>query len=434
VRQVTNKTIVAQDQVFWYLNRTESSPSLCESLEADVVVIGGGMAGLSAAEACVKKGKKVVLLEAYFCGAGASGKSSGFITPNSEISLSTFIDRYGFEGGKAIWKSIEDGAELIRANIQENNLSCDYQPEKTLVVANSKRALRALEEEQRNLEKCGYASEYLTKKRLTSVLGSKNYYGGVTYSDSFGINSYAYCQGMKDVLEKSGVQIYEETPVISFTPHSVKTQHATIKAKHIIVCTDRFTPSLGALSESIYHMQTFLMVSQVLTPEEIKKIFPQESFMVWDTDLIYNYYRISHNRLLLGGSSLFYSYDRKAAHENHTIFNKLTEYYRKKFPQIDLQFEQMWPGLIGISKDIAPLCGRDEKHASIYYLAAAAGLPIAAGLGQYAADHIFDNRNDLKDYFSPYRHFPISGVMQKLLGTRLSFALSHALSMNLFKL
>jgi glycine/D-amino acid oxidase-like deaminating enzyme len=95
---------------------------------------------------------------------------------------------------------------------------------------------------------------------------------------------------------------------------------------------------------------------------------------------------------------------------------------------LELQFEQFWPGLIGLSKDIAPIAGRDKKYPSIYYIAAAAGLPIAAALGNYCADHIVDNRDDLKDYFSPYRKFPIGGFMQRIIGTKLSFALSNLIT------
>jgi ribulose 1,5-bisphosphate synthetase/thiazole synthase len=78
-----------QDQVFWYLKRGAAKPCR-ENIQADVAIIGGGMAGLSAAQAFNKKGKKVVVLEQYYCGSGATGKSSGFVTPNAELSLTDF--------------------------------------------------------------------------------------------------------------------------------------------------------------------------------------------------------------------------------------------------------------------------------------------------------------------------------------------------------
>ena len=234
------------------------------------------------------------------------------------------------------------------------------------------------------------ASNYIKKEDLSSLLGSQEYYGGVTYQNTFGINAYKYCQEMKKILQSQGVIIYEETPVFSFTEHEVITLHAKVKADYIIVCTDRFIPTFGTLSKEIYHMQNFLLISQALSDAEKKQIFPDRNLMVWDSDLLYSYFRITDNRLLLGGGSLLVLYDRTEKHHCRYVYNKLTRYWKKKFPQLELQFEQFWPGMIGISKDIAPIAGRDKDYPSIYYIAAAAGLPVAAGLGIYCADHIVD--------------------------------------------
>ena len=66
-----------QDEVFWYLNESAIKP-LTHDIKTDVVIIGGGMAGLSAAQKFLEKNVKVVLIEKNYCGSGATGKSSGF--------------------------------------------------------------------------------------------------------------------------------------------------------------------------------------------------------------------------------------------------------------------------------------------------------------------------------------------------------------------
>ena len=418
------KTITAQDQVFWYLKRPETKP-LRENITVDVVIIGGGMAGLTAAQAFAKKGKKVALMEAFFCGAGATGKSSGFITPNSELGFDDFVQQFGLENARTIWQSIASGVEHIRTNVEQYDLECDYSKQDTLVVANSAHGLKELLKEHEILTRYGYASDYITQEKVPEMLGSHNYYGGITYNNTFGINAYAYCQAMKEVLIQEGVMIYEETPVLDFSAHRVNTLHGYVDAKHIIVCTDRFTPTFKKLAQEVYHAQTFILMSQPLTDVETKSIFPQRNFMVWDTELIYNYYRLMGNRLLLGGGSILNTYNQYETHASGYMYRKLTNYWKRMFPQVTIQFEQMWPGLIGISKDVAPLCGADKDEPSIYYIAAATGLPIAAMLGNYCADHIVDGADHLKDFFSPYRSFPINRALHTLMGTKLSFALSN---------
>jgi gamma-glutamylputrescine oxidase len=421
------KTVMPQDQVFWYLNRPESG-CLRTSLQADVVIIGGGMAGLTAAQAFAEKNKRVILLEAFYCGSGATGKSSGFITPNSEISFAEFVRRYGSVGGTAIWQAIEGGVEYIRANIKRYGIDCDYAPEDTLIVASSPQGVKELHKEDDQLKKLVGKSGFIEKDQLQSYLHSSAFFGGVIYENTFSITAYKYCQAMKEILIKKGVTIFEETPVLDFKNHVVRTLHGTVKAQHIIVCTDRFTPNLGVLRESVYQVQTFLMMSQPLVENEIKKIFPDRRYMVWDTEMIYNYFRLVGNRLALGGGSLLHVYDGKEKHCSSRVYGKLSGYFKKKFPLLDLQFEQFWPGLIGVSKDVAPITGFDKDDPSVYYVITATGLPISAALGMYAADRLIDKRDDLKDYFSPYRKWAVPGWATRILGKKVAFALSNFLS------
>jgi gamma-glutamylputrescine oxidase len=423
-------TIQSQDQVFWYLKRSAANV-LREDVHADVAIIGGGMAGLTAAQAFLKKGKKVILLEAFYCGAGASGKSSGFITPNGELGISDFTHLFGKQAACTIWKRITSGMQHIKDNIDQYALDCEYMKQDSLYVASKQRDVKRLMGEHTALQEFGYASRYMQKNELQAVLGAHGYYGGITYPDTFGINAYAYCQAMKDILIQQGVAICEETPVLAVHQQSIDTLHAKVTADRIVVCADRFMPTLSMLKQQIYHVQTFILMSQPLTDAQIQMIFPHNNYMVWDTELVYNYYRLHGNRLLLGGGSVLNTYNTYETHNSRYMYNKLTRYFKKKFPQLTLQFEHIWPGLIGISKDIAPIMGADKENSSIYYIGAAAGLPVAASLALYAADHIVDGADDLKNYFSPYRAFPIGGVAQSLMGDKLSFAVSNVLKMDL---
>jgi gamma-glutamylputrescine oxidase len=422
------KTVPPQPQTFWYLKRPNIF-SLQANKETEVVIIGGGMTGLTAAQAFAKKSKKVTLLEAYYCGAGASGKSSGFIEPNGEVSLSEFIHRYGVEGGKTIWDAIrKNGVEHIRNNIKQYQIDCDYTEQDSLDVASSEKDVGDIFREAENLAQLGYETSFIKKEDIPFLVGSKNYHAGVMYPHSFGINGYKYCQAMKDILLNEGVEIYEETPALSVEEHVVTTLHATIKAQYIIICMDHFAPTLGKLTKEIYHVQNFLLASESLKPEVIQKIFPQKPLMVCDTELVYNFYRMTENRLLVGGGSLFNLYNSRESYNSNYMYKKLTGYVKNTFPDIEIQFEQMWSGLLGVSKDVIPLAGADKNSKYVYYIAGAAGLPMGAMLGNYCADYMINDADTLKDYFSPYRTFPIGGAVQTILGTKISFALSDWLS------
>lgn len=418
-----------QSQIFWHSTISHVNP-LQEPIEVDVAIVGGGMAGLSAAQAFAEHGKTVALLEQYQCGGGASGRSSGFVTPNAELSLADFIQRYGKEQAKNIWQFIIAGLKLIEQNIKKHNLACDYQPQDSLVLANSKHAIKQIAKEYDSLKELGFVTDFFSQNQLKAIISS-DYYAGVLYPGSFGINGYRYCQEMKKVLHGAGVQIFEETPVLQVKPHELITPHGKVHAQHIIVCTDRFTPQLNLLKSDVYHAQTFVMASEPLTTHQISQLFPHKKYMAWDTDIIYNYFRVTgDNRLVVGGGTLLATYFDEW-YNYRSIYEKLTHYVQKKFPYLDPTFEYQWPGLIGISKDISPLLGQDKNEPSIYYAVAATGLPVAAALGVYSAQHILDGRTDMDKSFSPYRSFPINGCLQTIIGKRLSFAISNFIKVNI---
>lgn len=417
------------NQAFWYLKNSPPKV-LRKNIKVDVAVVGGGMSGLSAAQAFSQKGYSVALLEKNYCGANASGKNSGFITPDSELDLSYFASQFGTQGAKQLWEFVVGGIDAIQNNINTFNIKCNYQVEDTLVVANSNSAFSKIQSEDKVRKKLAYDSFLYDKNNLGTILGSEQYYGGVRYPGTFGINGYLYCHAMRNALESAGVQIYEETPVINLHSHGVDTLHAKVQADYIIVCADRFTTELQKkLSKDIYQVQTFLMLSEPLTNEEIKKIFPEKNLMVWDTDLIYTYFRITDNRLLVGGSDVFSIFWGSEQYRSNRIYKKLSNYISKKFPQVKINYEYFWPGLISVSKDIMPLAGVFPDQPNIYYISCVAGVPWACALGNYSAQKLIDGDNKMDKYFDLERKYPIGDFAQMLLGKRITFALSDLITL-----
>lgn len=420
-----SQIIAPYNQLFWP-NEHTILPKLTNDIKTDIVIIGGGMAGLAAAQTAHALGASVTLIERNMCGAGASGKSSGFITPDSEISLTGLINRFGIKEAKKIWDFIVTGDTLIRYNIKKNELVCDYEEQDTLVVANSESTAHGLHAEHEHRKNMGYASEWYAKESLLSTLHSAHYYGGVCYPGTFSINPFRYCQQMKQVLASQGVAIYEETPALEIKGNYVKTPHGAINAQTIITCTDRFTPELGLLTDAVYQLQTFIMVSAPLSDQEISHIFPSKHHMVWDTDMVYSYYRLTpDNRLLVGGGSMLNSYQSHETFNSPYIRKKLSAYIKYHFPEINPLFTHMWPGLIGVSKDLMPIAGYNKDNSHLYHVSAATGLPWAAALGSYAAQAIIEKKNDFDAYFNPYRSFPIPGLVQSIIGKKAAFALSN---------
>ncbi len=419
-----------QDLPFWYATNHKKPKALTHSFKTDVIIVGGGMAGMSAAQSFNEKGCKVVLLEKNFCGSGATGRSTGFITPESELDLSYFNRVYGATQAHELWEFVTGGVAFIEDNIKSYHLDCDYRREDTLIVANSTGGLKELREEHATRQKFNYQSDLFEKDQLPHIIGSTNYYGGVRYGGTFGINPYAYVQGMKDVLEQKGVDIYEGACVTKLSPHAIEACDVEIKADVIVVCVDYQTAPLHKLTHELYHAQTFVLACAPLSDKQVSRLFPQGNLMVWDTDLVYQYYRlIENNRIVVGGATIPSTFWPYARHDSSGIYRKLMHYMKNKFPDIAFNFQYMWPGLIGVSKDIMPVVGFDAQDSSIYYVTGATGLPWAAALGRYSAQAIIDKKNNMDHYFLPTRTYPLPSFSQYIIGKPATFALSNFMSL-----
>lgn len=74
-----------------------------KTIKTDILIVGAGAAGISAAYYFIGKGLKVTVVEKNIFGGSSSGKSAGFLTPDSELELSQLIRRLGAKGAKDIW-------------------------------------------------------------------------------------------------------------------------------------------------------------------------------------------------------------------------------------------------------------------------------------------------------------------------------------------
>ena len=415
--------------VFWYAQREPGAARpLSGDVRADVVVVGGGVAGLSCARRLFKKGISTVVVERGFCGSGASGKSSGFITPASELELRSLISSHGPETAKRVWDFGLSGVEAIRADVREHDIQCDYQVQDSLFAANSASGWLSVQKEHRARLQLGYQSQLYGKNEVTSALCTAGYEGAVRYSGTFAIDSYSYCQGLSGILKRDGMGVFENSPVSKIRENGVDTPSGSVHARHVVVCADRFIPELGFAQQEIYHAQTFLGISRPLSTTDVRRVFAGDRLMTWDSDLVYSYFRLAgDDRILLGGGDLVYTYAHSPPKKMDRFAERLKEYFHAKFPDVPLELENVWSGMLGVSKDLLPVMGRDAARETVWYAGAATGLPWAAALGIYAADRIIRGRNDFDEMFSPRRRFTLGPRVQSLLSTPVTYAISHGM-------
>ena len=99
-------------------------PPLTRDIKCDVLIVGGGFSGISAAAEFLLKGLKVVLIEKNIVGGSSSGRSAGFLTPDSELELHQLVRRYGAQAAGEIWDAPMRGIERLVSTIKKHDIEC----------------------------------------------------------------------------------------------------------------------------------------------------------------------------------------------------------------------------------------------------------------------------------------------------------------------
>ena len=409
--------------------KTPYCPTLKEKKECDCLVIGGGFAGLHAALKLSDSGKKVILLEKSICGGSSSGQSGGFLTPESEEDMSQIKKYYGKKKAIIIYKIPLKGVKLIVNIAKKNKFNCDLRKQDSLYFTTKESHIRYIKEEAKFKKKEALHFKLLNKKSLKKVHPGKHYKIALRYPGSYGINSFAYCQEMKNLLLKKGVKIYENTEVMGIEKNTAKTKSASVTAKNIVVCIDKIkTEFHKEFSKKYYHMQTYLAISEPLSKALMKSIFPKGELMCWDANLVYIHYRpIKGNRIIIGGSSPWTTYNPKANPSPRIIESFIRE-LKTNFPELkETKYTHYWSGMLDVTKDLVPIVDYDGENKSIQYVMGCAGLNWATYAGDYAARRVVSPKltEDLSEFTKMGRKFYFSDTFQKIFGKRITFALSH---------
>jgi len=116
------------NQNWWFttllVSQHKHCPPLTRDIKCDVVIVGGGFAGVCAAAQFLRKGLKVVLIDKNIVGGSSSGRSAGFLTPDSELELHQLCRRYGNQAAREIWDAPCDAIEGLVRNIEKYDIHC----------------------------------------------------------------------------------------------------------------------------------------------------------------------------------------------------------------------------------------------------------------------------------------------------------------------
>jgi gamma-glutamylputrescine oxidase len=386
--------------------RTASGP-LSGEIEADVCVLGGGIAGCAAALHLAKRGFKVAMLEARTIGYGASGRSGGQTIFGLAVSQQKLIADVGREDARRLFDLSIEALDLTQALIRDFRIDCDYRPNHVHVGIKPRHA-RELEAWARELhEDYAYDSvRFLDREQIQSHVRSERYLAGLIDPRSGHLNPLKYTHGLARAAEAAGAVIYENSEVLRYEDGPkvrVSTANGAVRCGYLVLCGNAYIGAVApALARRILGVGTYIIATEPLGEERAKALLPTNA-AVADINWILDYFRRAEDDRLLFGGRVSYS----AMQPPH-----LAESMRKRmvrvFPSLaDVKVAYAWGGYLDITMSRAPNFGRLAPN--VFYLQGFSGHGIAlAGLaGKLAAEAIAGTAERF-DVFAriPHRDFP----------------------------
>jgi gamma-glutamylputrescine oxidase len=383
-------------------------------LTCDVAVLGGGIAGCSAALHLAKRGYKVGLLEARRVGYGASGRSGGQTIFGLAVSQQKLEREVGRADAKRLFDLSIEALDVTQALIQEYAIDCDYRPNH-MHVAVKPRHVRELGLWARELrEDYGYSSvQLLSRDELKDHVRSERYLGGLLDPRSGHLQPLKYTRGLARAAETAGAVLYENSEVLRYDGGRevrVYTAQGSVRCAHLVLCGNAYIGAVApSLSRRILGVGTYIIATEPLGEERARSLLPSNA-AVADINWILDYFRRSQDHRLLFGGRVSYSSVQPP---------RLAESMRRRmvrvFPSLaDAKVAQAWGGYLDITMSRAPDFGRLAPN--VYYLQGFSGHGVAlAGLAGVLAAEAIAGTAERFDVFAriPHRDFPGGPLLRR---------------------
>src|SRR6201990_261060 len=242
-------------------------PRLSFDLDADICVVGAGLAGLSVAREAARLGASVAVLEGRHVGWNASGHQFGTVMPGYGVPLSDLIERIGFENTRELWALSRHGAEYVRAAATLIPFSAFS--EGALEVSNVDAGDRLISRLQMLAEDFDTEVEGWQVDRVRAELRTQRYFHGVYYPKAFQIDGRRYVHGLARLAKQAGARIFEDTPAVSIDASGIRkrivTPQARLRASHIVLAGNiHLGAPLRRLSETLLPVWRYAAVTAPL--------------------------------------------------------------------------------------------------------------------------------------------------------------------------
>ena len=335
-------------------------PPLAGEVEADLVVVGGGCTGLSAALHAAQAGLSVVVLEGGRIGWGASGRNGGQMIPGLRKGAVELVALYGRERAKALFDLAVEARALVTDLIAEHAIACDLRTTGHLLAAVKPSDQRHFEAEVACLnDAMAYPHAELLDANAARAEVDSPYQGGILDRLGGHMHPLNYTLGLARAALAAGAVLHEQSTAVSLSQVGGRVRIATsagaVTARHAILAGDALLHGLSPrVNGRIMPVANYVVATAPLA--DPAALIPHD-VAVSDSRFVVNYYRrTADGRLLFGGG------ERYTPNPPADMAGFVRPYVEATFPALKgVAIDYAWGGLVSVTLTRLPHVGREGE-------------------------------------------------------------------------
>jgi gamma-glutamylputrescine oxidase len=379
---------------WWEAAEPQTAPVEPLPAKAEIVVVGSGYCGLSAATELAAAGRDVVVVESGALGIGASTRSGGMVTGGQKFVVSGALASHPPERQKQILEDAKASLEHIEHMISSHRLDADYQRCGRLILASTPAHVARLERWNKLLD--AYAPgtvSMVPRPRLQDEIGGHCYFGALLINNYGGLHPAKYHRALLALARQKGARMSGATPVRQIVrgtgTFKVETSRGDITAGTVLVATNGYTGNAEPfLAPRVIGAASYIIATEPLPVELTRRISPRQR-MFSDTKRSLAYFRLSPDgtRVVFGGRTT----GREVS--EHVGAQGLYRQMCSVWPELEhFRVSHCWRGNVGMTYDHIPHMGTTD---GVHYAVGCNGSGVAmmTYLGHQSALKILGRQN-----------------------------------------
>jgi glycine/D-amino acid oxidase-like deaminating enzyme/nitrite reductase/ring-hydroxylating ferredoxin subunit len=401
------------DTTSWWIDSATLPrfPKISTDVKVDVVIVGGGIMGITAAYLLKQAGKTVALLERSRLASVDTGHTTAHLTAVTDLRLQDIAKTFGQEAARATWDAGAAAIDQIVTNIRGLGIECDFRwvpgyLHAPLDEESSDGDLKELRREAELANELGIGATYLPSVPFFDR-------PGVKFSQQALFHPRKYLAALAKAIPGDGSHIFESSEVeaIEDEPLVVKAGGCKVRGEYLVLATHTpLTGNTSALRAMLFQTKLALYSTYAIGVKIPANIVPSGLF--WDTAEPYHYLRVEPKRgydyAIFGGE------DHKTGQETDTteVFRRLERDFGKYV--VDGEVDHRWSGQVIETNDGLPFIGETAERQFTATGFAGNGMTFGTLSAMMAVDAVHQRKNPWQELFEVHRAKLLGGTWSYL--------------------